>query len=89
MSKDEKRFCQLAWQILEHKCRYYVLVKEDLVFEKDVIPDAEYDALEDEYRQLAVKTGRPTTAADMVGFDLDRGSCRLVYSHLKSKRIKE
>lgn len=72
---DEERFTELGWLLLEHKCRYYVTIR-------DIIPDAEYDKLEDEYKALAQKLGRTSTACDMVGFDLSRPSCKLVLHKL-------
>ncbi len=77
---DEERFNELGWLLLEHKCRYYVTIQ-------DVIPDAAYDRLEDEYKALAQKLGRYPTASEMVGFDLNRPSCRLVLHRLTGGKV--
>ena len=76
---DDERFIELGWLLLEHKCRYYVTIR-------DIIPDAEYDKLEDEYKALAKKLGRASTACDMVGFDLSRPSCMLVLHKLTGEK---
>ena len=76
MIDKRKRFVQLSWEILEHKCRYYRGVGGK------PIADAEYDALEDEYRKLAEELGEKPSAWEMVGFNIDRPSCRLVMAKL-------
>ena len=75
MSPLERRFCALSWEILEHRCRYYVLASPTL-------DDPAYDALEDEYEALAALLGVRAYASDMVGFDRTRPSCLLVLAKL-------
>lgn len=48
--------------------------------------DAEYDALENEYRKLCEEEGVEPTAADMVDFDLSRSCCRIVALKLSSPK---
>lgn len=74
--KYHERFVELGWKILECKAEYYGCV--DL----PTMTDEEYDKIEDEYRGLAKKLNMSPTAADMVGFDLYRPSCRLVMNKL-------
>lgn len=71
-----------AWTILEHKWRYYIGrgLKEDI----DLIGDQEYDQLEEEYKALCAYLDIPTSATDMVGFDFNRGSCKLVHHKLST-----
>lgn len=75
---DDERFARLSWKILEHKCHYYM-------FNNPQIQDYEYDMLEKEYDALALTLGKPPTASDMVGFDLERPSCRSVYRKLAGR----
>jgi NAD-dependent DNA ligase len=75
-----KRFSQLSWKILEHKCRYYY-------FDAPIIADHEYDALEREYDQLAEDLGLEPTAANMVGFKLDRPACQAVLFKLQKEEV--
>ena len=70
-----ERFIQLSWQLLEHKCRYYIL-------DNPLIQDYEYDILEKEYDALADKLGQPKSVSDMVGFNEKRHSCRQVIEKL-------
>lgn len=73
------RFNQLSWKLLESKLAYY---RPDLLskvgLKKFTITDQEYDALEDEYRQLAADLQLPPTAADMVGVDLNRPAIKVI-----------
>jgi len=76
-----RRFNELSWAILGYKAAYYhpeLLSPKGLA--KLTITDAEYDLLEEEYRALGAILQRPLTAVDMVGFDQNRPSCRLVLS---------
>lgn len=82
MNKDQKRFIQLSWLILEHKYYYYESIKGG------IISDPAYDLLEDEYKLLATKLNKTTSAINMVGFDKTRASCRLVMEKLVKKRKK-
>lgn len=81
---DEERFIQLGWEILEHKCRYYVL-------NNAIIEDYQYDMLEKEYDALADKLGKEKSASDMVGFNENRPSCREVLKKMtfEKKRLKK
>jgi NAD-dependent DNA ligase len=74
----EQLFAQKSWEILEHRCRYYV-------FNAPTIDDVAYDALEQEYNALADRLGRARYASEMVGFDLQRPSCWSVYVKLKGE----
>lgn len=78
---DAQRFLELGWQILEHKCRYYILLNQ-------VVSDFEYDQLEREYDSLADKLGLPKSASDMVDFDLNRPSCKRVHEKLTTPQVK-
>lgn len=71
----KQRFIQLAWVILEHKCRYYIM-------DSPIIQDYEYDMIEKEYDALAKELGLEPTASDMVGFNPDRPSCQSVMRKL-------
>lgn len=77
-----KRFQELGWQVLEHKCRYYV-------FMRPIISDFEYDMIEKEYDALAKELGVPPTASDMVDFDDSRPSCRLVLDKLRGVKYED
>ena len=46
------------------------------------LSDLDYDKVELEYRKLAEELGVKASACDMVGFDLERASCRLVVSQV-------
>lgn len=75
-SQDKKqRFINLSWEILEHKCRYYIM-------DSPIVQDYEYDAIEKEYDSLAKELGLEPTASDMVGFNPDRPSCQSVMRKL-------
>ncbi len=69
------RFLDLSWELLEHKCRYYM-------FSNPIINDYAYDKLEKEYEALALDLGKPPSATDMVDFDVSRPSCRRVYDRI-------
>jgi hypothetical protein len=78
---------QMAWKILEYKFAYYQYAwlhpswKDEMV-----VPDAVYDKLENEYRELCEQQGVDPTAADMVDFDIERASCRLVARRLSQPK---
>lgn len=71
----KQRFIKLGWELLEHKCRYYVM-------NKPTISDYNYDMIEKEYDALAAELGEEPTASDMVDFDTNRMACRLVMDKL-------
>jgi len=52
--KKLSRFIKLGWELLEHKCRYYVL-------SRPTIQDYDYDMLEKEYDALADELGLPNS----------------------------
>lgn len=79
--KQKARFITLSWQLLEHKCRYYM-------FNSPSIQDFEFDKLEAEYRQLAQELGLEPTASDMVDFDTSRPSCQRVYEKISKEFLK-
>jgi len=70
-SNEEKRFIKLGWELLEAKYRYYKL-------DAPLLEDYAYDRLEREYDDLSKKLGLEPTAANMVGFDINRPSASLV-----------
>ena len=77
--KPKERHVWLSWKILECKLMYY---RPELVHESWhktlATPDAQYDAYEAEYLKLCTKLKLEPTAQQMVGFDTNRSSCRLV-----------
>lgn len=78
MTLLEGLFARLSWDLLEHRCRYYVLAEP-------TVDDHTYDRLEREYQALAARLGREPSASNMVGFDLKRPSCWRVYMKLTGK----
>ncbi len=77
-----ERFISLSWQLLEHKFRYYIL-------DRPKIEDYEYDLLEKEYDRLAIELGQPQSVSNMVGFDENRHSCRLVDPKNFKRKVNE
>jgi len=87
MAKKKKLKCaRLAWQILGHKFLYYCGAEYNL--SNKIIPDEEYDAIENEYKELCEELGIEPSASDMVEFDDSRGSCRMVKEHLIATKGK-
>ena len=84
-TKEEARtlYIKLSWKILEHKFRYYEGHKYGLT----PISDDKYDKLESVYKKLAKLLKEPTSASDMVGFDYNRPSCKIVVEAF-GKQIK-
>jgi len=80
LERNKQRYINLGWFILQSKYCYYLEVK----FKH--LNDTEYDKIEDEYKQLAKDLGLPISACDMVGFDLNRASCRLVKDKLEQTK---
>ena len=76
MSPAEKEFIKLGWKLLEAKCAYYI-------FDRPIMEDKDYDAMERRYDALAKKLGVPTTAVDMVGFDERRPCCKIVLHKMR------
>jgi hypothetical protein len=87
--KDQERFVQLSWLILELKLAYYLphLIHPDWNKEKSV-SDQEYDALELEYRSLAKHLKLSATACEHVGFPSEHPCGRLVMSKLCIPKTK-
>lgn len=84
MSKREyytELFVRLSWKILEHKWRYYWGVRHGV----QPISDEKYDKIETNYKKLAKVLKLKTYASDMVGFDFDRPSCRIVHENMCRK----
>ena len=77
----EKLFVKLSWEILEHKFRYYEGAKHGLT----PIADEAYDKIESNYKKLASALKINPTASDMVGFDINKPSCKLVMKKLTGK----
>ncbi len=77
LTKEEKleRFIKMGWEILEHKCRYYIMCTS-------IIEDHVYDKLEKEYEALAAELGLEPSASNMIDFDTKRPSSRLVMDKL-------
>ncbi len=69
-----ERHCNLGWEILEHKWRYYVGV----AYGVEPISDAAYDEIEAEYIMLCGQIGLPEYSNNAVGFPHDRASAKLV-----------
>jgi NAD-dependent DNA ligase len=67
----EQRFVELSYLILENKYCYYCR-------KRSIIADEAYDKLAIEYRELAKELGLNPYADDMVEYDLNRASCRMV-----------
>jgi hypothetical protein len=65
----------LSWKILEAKFYYYEGPKYNL---QSPWTDSQYDEMERRYNYLCEKLNKEPTASGMVGFDINRGSCRLV-----------
>jgi hypothetical protein len=76
-TSDKIRFVLLAWTILEAKYIYYH--RPNGLNPK---PDEWYDAIETEYKALAKKLNKKTTACDMVGFDEHSASCIMVQQYI-------
>lgn len=74
------RHAALSWELIEHKYRYYILIKP-------IIQDYHYDMLEKEYEALCEELGLPNTVSNMVEIDMSRPSCQLVASKLGVKPI--
>lgn len=77
--KKKLKLAKLAWQILGLKFLYYEGANNGI---KESVPDSEYDAIEDEYKELCEELDEEPTACNMVGFDSSRPSCRMVMEHL-------
>lgn len=87
LEEKKTRHIKLSWELLEHKCFYYII-------NNPIIGDYEYDKLEKEYDQLCNELNLPNSVADMVDFDTTRHSCQLVMRKLgvicvKTKRKKK
>ncbi len=74
LKKYKKLHIKFSWMILEMKFLYY----EGRGLGFKCPSDEYYDSIEDKYRKLCKKLKKDTTACDMVGFNMCRGSCRLV-----------
>lgn len=73
--------CRLSYKILEHKFRYYEGAKYGL----KSIPDDKYDKLEARYIRLCTLLKIEPTASNMVGFDYNRPSCKMVFNKLTGR----
>jgi NAD-dependent DNA ligase len=66
-----ERFVDLSWDLLSFKYMYYVRGRS-------IIADEAYDVLASEYRELAKELNLNPSADDMVGYNMDKASCRMV-----------
>jgi hypothetical protein len=86
---DNKQHIELSWRILEAKLMYY---RPELVHKSWhshlAMTDSQYDAMEDTYRVLCERLNKKCYAVDMVGFDLERPSGRLVCSKYQMPKAK-
>lgn len=84
VSKEE-RFIQLGYRLLESKFTYYhpALVHKD--WKHLSITDAEYDALENEYKALAEELGKNAYTCNLVDFP-DTPSARMVAIRLSNPK---
>jgi len=75
MNKKYKRFVELSWKILEYKFMYYHPDRVDPKFHEALtISDFEYDKLESEYKSLCQELNKKSTATDMIGFPVSKGT---------------
>lgn len=82
-----QQFILLSWNLLEYKLMYYHPDKVHSSWHESLtIPDNDYDELENQYKDLArsLKVGMSVT--EMVDFDFDRPSCKLVLRRLRKER---
>ena len=79
-ARYKKTFVKLAWRILELKFIYYKAPSLGLNLKG--VSDHEYDELEDKYKKLAKILGENPTASDMVGFDDNKASCKIVMENM-------
>ncbi len=70
---------KLSWKILEAKYAYYIL-------QNPIMEDFEFDEMALEYEDLCAIFGEEPTATNMVGFDKNRPSCRLVMQKMEKKK---
>ena len=90
MMTDEQKYIQLGWRIMELKLMYYLpeLVHKSW-HQHLTLTDHQYDVIENDYVTLCNKLGKEPTASNMVEFDINRSSARLVlskYGHPKPKK---
>jgi hypothetical protein len=86
----KNQLIELCWKILEYKAVYYYPHKIHKTWKKRLtIPDEKYDILENQYRALCQEFDVEPTAADMVGFDQKRPSCKLVLAKLSNPPIRK
>jgi len=78
LDRYQKLFAKLSWRILECKFLYYEGPKHNL----PCPPDSEYDMLEDKYLKLAKILKRKPVAQEMVGFNHDKPSCKMVAMYM-------
>lgn len=80
MTDKKQRFVKLGWEILEHKCRYYM-------HSAPSISDYDYDMLEKEYEALGSELGLEPSASDMVDFDENRPACQNVVKKIELEKM--
>jgi len=89
VKKESNRLVELSWKIVECKLTYY---RPDLVHkdwkEEITRSDQQYDAYENEYRDLCKTEGVEPYSCEMVGFDLERASARVVMEKYRNKKPK-
>lgn len=93
LTKKEKRFVKLSWELIEHKMRYYY-------FDYSIISDVEYDKLEQEYLQLCLDLKQPNTVVHkiypgfeavegtgMMEIDMSRPSVMFVWNKIQTENL--
>ena len=76
----------LSWALLELKFAYYYPGNLHETWKELIVPDAEYDRLEDLYRKLCADHGVNPDAYNMVGFKFTRPCGALVADKLTKEK---
>lgn len=80
---DEKWFVTLGWALLEFRCMYFAPDRVHSTWKGSLtIGDADFDHLEAEYLDLAIKLDQEPTATAGIGFDVTRPAERMVAQKL-------
>lgn len=77
----------LSWALLEAKCIYYLPGRVDSSWVPFLtIPDSLYDSLEELYKNLCKENSIVPTVSDMVDFDVEAASSKLILRRLSGRR---